>query len=317
MTAIGPTLPGSRALQAWWAELAGLQPRRFWVATLLLLRVEALAAVSRTRSLDAFQRGLLVQLAASVPLDALHLDPPVLAALLRSLANAGLIVNGLVLTEAGRQALVAGSVTTVEHERRVFWFVERPGPLPAFLSLLRIPPMTAAPGPVSFDPACLVECVRRDPAWKARAGFPVDVIEICVGAGDWRYVVLVQPQALSAVLLEVPAGQGSALVGRVITPAGGLDGGGPVFQCEDDWREVFPDLADELPADVWQEAFRNWVRQKRLPPELGDAALQPSGTVLEVSIPAGLCDRGRLPEDEWLLAGSGRAWRAVRLEWRG
>jgi hypothetical protein len=323
MTAIGPTLPGSRALQAWWAELSGLQPRRLWIATLLYLRVEALAVVSRTHSLDPFQRGLLIQLAASVPVEVLHLDAPVLAALLRSLANAGLIAEGPVLTEAGRQALAAGSFPAVGHERRVFWFVERPGEPPAYLHLLRIPvsearsgAAAAAPTPVSFDPACLVECVRRDQAWKARAGFPADVIEICAGAGDWRHVVLVQPLVLSAVLLEAAARQGSALLGCAVTPAGGLDGGGPVFEREDDWREVFPDLADELPAEVWQEAFRAWLRQKRLPPELNDAAVQPSGTVLEVSVPAGLRDRGRLPADEWLLAGGGRAWRAARIEWR-
>src|SRR5262249_59447288 len=84
--------PGGRTLAGWWKQLERWQPQALWCGHLLLHRVEALAAVTRSQPLAPFPRLLLQALALGAPatpaeVDArLHLGPHVTRQALRRLA---------------------------------------------------------------------------------------------------------------------------------------------------------------------------------------------------------------------------------------
>src|SRR5947209_5307134 len=109
MTAAVPfPLPPDRVLSAWRRELAAHQPRRLWLAHLLLHGVEALVRVAVPRSVDPLRAALLGRLAVGAPPDPLRLDREVLARWLRDLTADGLAEpdgDGWRLTDKGRRAL--------------------------------------------------------------------------------------------------------------------------------------------------------------------------------------------------------------------
>ena len=116
----------------------------------------------------------------------LQLDPQILGRFVRELTDTGLLHrNGSGLwqmTPEGRTALDTGTLSLAGEERRTFVFVDNASLdqpshfLPLNLGPTRLTgpaPAEAANGP--FAIACLEECIRQTPEWKARHRFPGDV----------------------------------------------------------------------------------------------------------------------------------------------
>jgi hypothetical protein len=325
--------PSSRHVLGWWRELAGLRPLRLWLGHLALHHVEALVATSRPHPLDPLSAALLrLANCAGPPADLparLGLDPALLGGIMRLLADEGLLEPaGRSLTPAGRQVLAAGTVPAAV--RRSFWFLDRSeSGLPPHL--LPLHDTEAAPlmpdAGWHFDPAVLAECAGRPPQWKARFGFPADAESVLLpgDAADWRRVVLDRPGQLAALLLEVPGADGGSPTGltafAVQATTWTLVRDGPVLELDQQWREVFPDLAAAPAADVWRQAWRTWCQPRSVPPADAEACvLEPAGDVLRVRAPRRLVDRLKAARSDavkgeaWLLAGTGRVRALARIE---
>jgi hypothetical protein len=348
MTAASPLVfPGGRVLAGWWPKLAPLRPRSLWVAHLLLHRVEALVEVTRRAEVDRFSN-LVVQALNSTPgrtvpdLDAwLHLGPQVLGQVLRRLQDEGLAKplagGGWAATDRGRQLLEQGGYTRTGHERRVFHFLDRPGepagnsPTPPLLPL-RLPAEAPFPAPEgwAFDPAWLDVCLRQADDWKREHGFPLEANRIvpldAVNGGAvpaWQPVILDRPERLVALVARVAEeGKGDRLVGFGVRPEGwALEAGQPAFVLTSDWREVLPQVTEELPPEAWRQAWRAWCQPRALPPaEVEASTLERQDYRLRVTAPRRLVERLRqarsdaLKGEAWLLAGTGSVREMALLE---
>jgi hypothetical protein len=331
-----PMLPDGRVLAPWWHELTGpFRPRRWWFASLVLHRVEALVAESRPATIDPLHRALLRALAPTAPAGALghlRLHQQLQHAAMRELCDAGLLHHGgagLALTPTGVEALESNRSTRLHQCRRSFCFVDN-GALacpPHFLHLDgALPAAPARPGP-PFDPTHLRHAIEQSSEWKSRHRFPAEVTGLLGLAphavpGDWRRVVLDRPERHGFVLLEQPLPEGSRLLGFLANPAGGhLHADRPTFCLADDRNEVFPDLAAEPPPAAWQQAWERWCAG--LPgadPALAASPARLTSGKLLVGVPEGLRPWLRdlpgnpLVESGCLLAGSGRLWSAAVIE---
>jgi hypothetical protein len=311
-----------------------------WVRHLLLHRVEALAAVARPRALDPLRRALLRLLSATheVSPEGLGIDRQVLGQMLRGLEREGLVRpdDGWALTDGGRHALENGASAGTAPERRTFYFLDR--------AALQMPPhwLPLAPSVAEpfvpgegwhFDPAALEACVGQPAAWKARYGFPADVVGLLAPgpaggpAAEWRRVVLDRPEQLPAVLVETAAGGGAATPGpRLLgfatrAPGWVLERTAPVLELGEGWEEVFPDLAAGLPPEAWRQAWQEWCHPRGLPPgEVEACALEPAGHLLRVRAPQRLVERLRaarsdaVKQEAWLLAGRGPGRVAAQID---
>ncbi len=348
MTAAAPlAFPGGPALATWWRQLAPHRPRQLWAGHLLLHGVEALVATRHPARLTPFD-GLVLQ-ALALPHArptpdgttlaeaeaALHLGRQALRQVLRRLQSEGLAreepaAGAWALTAAGRRALAGEVSWRSAEERRVFYFVEggQPGRPPEYLSL-RDAPLHPWPGPQAqaFDAGWLRACVARPPEWKRARGFPEDVQEVLPppnGEGDpaaWQRVILDRPARLAAALVRAGDG-GDRLLGFPTRPeAGALLSTEPVFTLGGDWPEVFPALAEEVPAEAWRPAWREWCRSQNLTPsDAAACALERAGYRLRVLAPGRLVARLRsmrseaLAGEAWLLAGDGLLRPAAQVE---
>jgi hypothetical protein len=281
--------------------------------------------------------------------DFLHLSPPMLSQALRQLETEGLIqadeAAGWVLTPVGQAAFEQGDYVRTSHERRVFHFVqgEAPGQAPQFLNLSNA---ACSPWPDvtdwTFHAGLLEACVRRPREWKERHGFPTEVQEVIgldqsagkQGGGSgvrnrgslnaaWRRVILDQPGRLPAALVLVPTESGGEqLVGYAVRLDGWvLQAAQPVFNLGSDWRDVFPDLAEETPAEQWHPAWRAWCQPRGVPgPDIDKCTFQRHQCRLVVTAPTRLVQRLRSAKSDvfkgeaWLLADRGRIRPAAVVE---
>ncbi len=262
-------LPSARALQGWWRELAGLRPGRLWFGRLLFHHLDALVEIAHAAVLDPLQRVLLRAIAADAPLSSF--DPQVRTRLLHELAHAGLLgaggTNGS-LSPAGRSAVATGSFTRIDRARRSFWFVDNTGCAqpPQFLLPQRPLESGATPDGWSFPPESLAEQVRRSAEWKQRHHFPEDVqtiVDLAAAPGDWRAVMLDRTEQFLGVVVE--ALEDSALTAYAVRPdTWGVECDAPAFTLSAPWQEVLPDLAVELSADDWRQAWLQWCQPRGL-----------------------------------------------------
>jgi DNA-binding transcriptional ArsR family regulator len=345
--------PGSRVLAAWWRELTSWHPRQFWVAHLLLHRIEALALCGQAIPLDPLRLAVLRALDLGKPesstnhrppsdqagaLDRLHLDRPVLASLLRGLAGSGLVRaeadGSWALTEPGREALNRGAIIDRKEERRTFYFAdpESGEGRPHFLALNRSAGTAFAPPPNwHFETRNLQECIHQRSEWKARHRFPGDVEAVLtsdraapIAELDYRRVILDRPEHWPLVLIRTTERGQDSLLGFSCQPDGWvLRGEAPVLNLGMEWREVFPDLDAPLGEGAWRHAWKAWCHQRALPlTEAEECALQREEIRLVVKAPARFLDRLRvarsdaLRNESWLLAGTGRAREAALLDVR-
>src|SRR5262249_28401338 len=138
-------------------------------------------------------------------------------------------------------------------------------------------------------------------------------------------IILDRPERLVAALVLAAAGRGEnrgRLLGFAVQPEGWvLQVQEPVFVLEADWQEVFPELAVDLPAELWQQAWRNWCQPRSLPgAEVDACALERQGHRLRVTATPRVIERLRAARSDvfkgeaWLLAGTGRLRAAAQLE---
>ena len=335
--------PGSRVLLSWWRELVDRQPQVLRVSRLLLHRLEALVRVSRSRSLDRWQRALLHLASTRVPCQGeltssftdLQMDPQILGQLVRELTDAGLLHrNGSGLWQvaaAGRDALATGKLSVSAEERRTFVFVDnsslsRP---PHFLPLELGPARLAGPtspeaAGCSFDVACLEECIRQTPEWKARHRFPKDVEALLPPAANWQRVILDSVEARSFVFIRTAKASGEPLtLGFSIRPEGWALEPQPLLTLAGGWEDALPDLAAEPAPEMWRQAWQTWSHPRGLPPaEVEACRLERADHRLLVHAPPRLIERLRaarsdaVKQEAWLLAGDGRTRTAAQIELR-
>jgi hypothetical protein len=344
MTAASPLVfPGGRVLAGWWQKLMPLQPRALWLGHFLLHRVEALLEVARRAEVDRFST-LVVQALSAAPgqtvpdLDArLHLGAQVLGQVLRQLQNEGLAERSAggdwAPTDLARQVLERGGYARIGHERRVFHFLHRPGgpaEAPPLLPL-RLSVETPCPMPEgwTFDPAWLEVCLRQPDEWKREHGFPLEARRILGREAingalpAWQQVILDRPGDLCALVARMAEeGKGDRLAGFAVRPEGWvLESAQPAFVLASDWQQLFPQVAEGLPAEVWRQAWRSWCQPRGVPAAECDAsALERNDYRLRAVAPRRLVERLRqarsdaLKGEAWLLAGSGSVRELALLE---
>jgi len=127
------------------------------------------------------------------------------------------------------------------------------------------------------------------------------------------------PERLAAVLVQAADGR---LLGFAVRPeAWELRAEAPVFTLDEHWPEVFPRLAEPLPAENWRQAWQTWCQPRGLAGLGAEACpVEPAGHLLRVRVPPRLMERLRttrsdaLKGEAWLLAGAGRLRSAALLE---
>jgi hypothetical protein len=304
------SLPSGRAVLGWWRELSALRPHRLWFAQLLLNRVEALVEIGPPAALSGLS-GALLAIGA-------HIEAPIsrdnLAAELHT--DVGLL-----------EVLLAGTRRT----RRSFWFVaERP---PLYLPL--VPGAAATPTPVAdapgspqcsveegvFDLATLDTCLGQSADWKARHGFPAEIVRVVRPSPDledWLAVPLLRCER--AVLALVEMTPGGEVVGFPVRPDGWTLARETILNVPGGVAVLAP-LLDEVDPHGWKQAWQQWSQQRNLPAGEVDAChLELAGHRLLVRAPARLVERLRaarsdaLKGEAWLLAGTGRVRATAEIE---
>ncbi len=318
------TWPGSRVLAGWWPALEPRRPRSLWLHHLLLHRVEATVAVSRSASLDALNR-LLLEAVAADPRPMPALDPALLQRLLGDLKSAGLLSvspDGWQLTEAGKDALAGRREACTQSERRAFHFAEGDSRHPGVRFLpLDNPPCTPAPQSPdwSFDVRALEECIAWGPERRQTLGFPPDVRGmVAAEANGWRRVIVDRPEQLTALFV---LGEDGRLSGFAVQTSGWhLQADRAVLAMGEGWREALPELADEVDQAEWRAAWRAWGLPRGLPAgELEACILEREGVRLRVRAPRPMIERLRqtrsdaLKGEAWLLAGNAERTRSAAL----
>lgn len=323
MTAEAPmSLPGSRILLGWWRELAPIRPRRLWFAHALLHRVEALVEVSGRSPLEELRHALLAQVeAAPHDLSALALPAGVLSALLGRLASDDLLApKSLTLTDAGRAALAHGPVA--RPERRAFPFLD--GLSPHFLSISPTATLPLSPPPGwRFDLSNLESAIARPDDWKARHGFPADVVRLLPPppeptAQDSPRAPVDRAEQAYLVLAESGRDGGRVLGFAVRPDAWALPGEAAVSVPS---VAALEEVIGETSAAWWRPAWQTWCQQRSLPvAEVEACRLEPTDHRLIVHAPPRLVERLRQGRSEatrgeaWLLAGTGRYRAAASIE---
>jgi len=333
--------PGSRVLLGWWRDLASRKPRQLRISQLLLHRIEAPVRVSRSRVLDRWQRALLHLASTRVPCSGelersftdLQMDPQFLGQLVRELTGTGLLhCNGSGLwqmTPAGQDALVTGTLSSSDEERRTFVFVDNSsvGRSPHLLPLEFVPAHPpAAPAQeataCSFDVACLEACIRQSPEWKARFRFPMDVEALLPTEASWQRVILDNVETRPFVFIHTAKASGELLkLGFAIHAEGWTLASEPSLALADSWEEALPDLDAEPAPEMWHQAWQAWSQPRRLPSaEVEACRLERVDHRLLVHAPPRLIERLRaarsdaVKQEAWLQAGDGRTRTAAQIE---
>lgn len=320
MSAPAMTLPAGRVVLSWWRDLAGLSPRRMWFGHLILHQVEVLVEAAVSRPLEPLAVGLWGRLSRKggpVPFEALlgetALDPYLLHSVLHDLAGRSLAAQG----PDGWRAVGEGPSSTVaptRTERRTFPFADARPPV-----YLPLPPGLTTPLPPPpgwrFDLAALKACIDESAEWKAKHGFPAEVLRLVPAESEWRAVAVDEPA--QGLILFVETAGGVALGYAVRAEAWTLTAE-PAFRVT---AEVLPALGGEPSADAWRQAWQAWSQQRSLPGgEVEACRLEPSGHRLVVRAPGKLLDRLKSAKSEalkgeaWVLAGGGRVRAAATLD---
>jgi hypothetical protein len=331
-TAPAVLVPGGRVLHGWWRELSRYQPERFWFASLLLARVEALVERTRVQPLNPLQLGVLRQLLDSPEAEPGSLCLPGLLrdTLLHGLRDLRLLEStssGWQPTSEGRTVAERGTLLEQGQDRQVFHFLE--GTPARFLPLLRrAGTLAPLPSGWKFDPAVLETCLLQPEAWKVRRQFPTDTERLILPprdqpVTDWNAVLVAGPVQLLLALVEVAGepGEGRLLGFEVHAEGWGLDLSAPVLSLGEGWGEVLPGLADEPALLDWKKAWQEWCHPRSLPQAEVDACqLVPEKSRLLIQAPVRLVERLRaarsdaLKGEAWLLAGQGRSREAGLIE---
>jgi hypothetical protein len=275
----------------------------------------------------------------------LGLDSSFLRSLIGSLERDALVVPvnrddatpARALTLLGATTLAQGELCRTVYERRSFSFLERSTPPRRlrFTSLLGeewVTPIASPSSPCEvapFDPCVLDTCLQESPVWKQRHGFPQDVFAIVpLEGGDsgpplapefWRRVPVDRPGQMLVVLSR----ESEAVHAFAVRPQDGvLQTAGPCFSLGDgDWKNMYPELDSDPPAEAWQRAWVEWGQGRGLPvAELEACPIQRAGLYVRAEVSKRLMGRLRSARsegwkgDNWLAAGTGPLRACARLE---
>lgn len=312
-----PGLPNGPVRAAWWPRLAPVSPQAVWVGRLTFHHIEALIRVAPTSTPDRLASLVHQALRRDRPTgldhlaEKLHISRSLLSSVLGALEASGWAREG-----------PAGGWQAVEAARRQrFHFVDRSAwRRPPHFLRLTVSALAAAVPPEewSFDPALLETCIRQSRDWKKRHQFPEEAEAVLTprsldGEAAWRGVVVDRAEEAVLLLALGRADEQERLVGWTLDEDGAPTPA-PLLELGPEWREVWPDLSEETPADAWRPAWQAWYRSFVAPEGTeGLWRLEREGGVLRAVAPAGAGKACEWPET-WLLAGDGPLRPAVRLE---
>jgi DNA-binding MarR family transcriptional regulator len=333
--------PGSRTLAGWWRQLHAYQPQAFWIGYSFLHRVEAHVNVVRAQPVEPLTHLVLQALALeqtqSVSLAdlqaRLRLPIAVVQRVLVGMEREGLLSRSppdrWQVTERGNEALRCRHVPMHVQERRVFPFLEcldasglRLGP-PRFLPVAEC---AGAPWLVDaahqFDVTWLPASIGQSIEWKKACGFPAEVESLADSTASeaWQHVIVDRPERVLFVLILSKTAGSSELLGFAVKVDGWtLYDQMPVLRVPESARTALPELVSPA-AEVWQEAWRSWCRQRQLPMnEVEICVLAYHSPRLEVQPPPRLLQRLHAAKsdlfkgDAWLLVGEGYVRTAAQL----
>jgi hypothetical protein len=340
--------PGGRTLAGWWRQLAPLQPVGLWIGYAFLHRVEAAVVRHVEQPIDPFAHLVLQALAleetgaanhvpgvpSSRVQERLHLPVAMVQRVLATLSDDGLLTRPAAerwqLSERGREALVKQTFPVRQQARGVFPFLERvdaAGQRVGAPQFLPIAECAGTPWQVDeghrFDMALLQTCLTQSAEWKRSVAFPLDVEALAEDGSleAWQQVVVDRPERVMLALVLVNA-QGTREVQGFAAKVDGwtLFDRAPVLRVPAPAAALWPEQANEPPMTVWQDAWRNWCRQRQLPTnEVEVCALKHIAPRLEVQAPPRLVQRLQAAKSDlfkgeaWLLVGDGFLRTAVQL----
>lgn len=320
--------PGSRTLAGWWRQLQPQQPRAFQVGYGYVHRIDAPVEVCREQPTDALTHLLLqaIILDPNSSLDELHARLQLPVAVLRQILLA-VECDGLLErtdrghwrpTERGRHALAHRWYPLPIRCRSTLSFLERLNPLgqrsapPLFVPLAE---NVGVPWQVDdshrFDPAWLQSCIAQSAEWKKRHGFPREIESLALqpGVPAWEQVIVDRAERFLFVLLRSNA----EWIGYSARADGwNLFDQTPIMRLPVTDGTLGSDLLEAPALPVWQDAWRDWCKQRNLPlNEAESCTLTYQPPRLEVQAPERLVQRLRaaksdlLKGEAWLLVGDG------------
>jgi hypothetical protein len=328
--------PGSKTLAGWWRQLQACQPQAFWVGYGYVHRIEAPVNVLRTQPVELFTHLMLQALALERADSAdvaglqkrLGLPAAVVQRLLFGMESDGFVARsaamGWRISDLGADALRSQHYHRPAQERRVFPFLEsldssgqRLGP-PRYVPLGEC---VATPwqvdDPHRFDVACLRTAIEQPRETADGSVFPAEVQSLVNSAATepWQQVIVDRPERVLLLLVKSAA----ELLGFAVKIDGWtLCDQAPALRLPT--AAIAPELALSVSTEVWQEAWRNWCRERQLPlNEVEACTIQYRAPRLEVLPPPRLLQRLQAAKsdlfkgDAWLLVGDGYVRQAAQL----
>ena len=260
----------------------------------------------------------------------LRLPIAVVQRVLSDMQDEGLLVRSAdawLTLDRGRHALEHGHYPDRVQERRIFPFLERLDSTGNRIGPALFLPIAECAGvnwPVDdahrFDIAWLKACIDQPDEWQDAAGFPRDIEALAsdMGPDDWQHVVVDRPERV--LLTLVLTGSNERLGFAVKVDGWTLHDRTAALRLG---AGICPELAPEPTAATWQDAWRDWCRQKQLPAgEVDACTLAYHAPRLEVQAPPRLVQRLQAAKsdlfkgDAWLLVGDGYVRTATQLAMR-
>jgi hypothetical protein len=337
--------PGSKTVAGWWRQLAPRQPLAFAIGYGFLHRVEAPVHVLEEKAIEPLAHLVLQALAledgagarTAVLQERLRLPGPLIQRVLGGMSEEGLLSrvdsDGWQTTPRGRQALERRSFPVHVPKRCSFPFLERLDPAgirlgpPHYLPIAEcVHTVWSVDDAHRLDVGVIQGCLEKPADWRQACGFPLDAEALPEGGAieAWRRVVVDRPERMMLALIAVNGEAGKEVLGFAVkVESWTLLDGAPALRAPAhgaDLDGLFPELLQAPPMAVWQDAWRNWCKQRQLPAnEVEICALAYHPPRLEVQAPPRLVQRLQAAKsdlfkgDAWILVGEGYVRTAVQL----
>jgi len=339
MTSAAPSFPSGRELAGLVRSLPQFPEAALWVGHLTIHRLEVPVLVQETVPLAGVEKGILLALDSFGPStlgrlqELLGLPQALLRNALGHLHRCGLVelqqdrwmLQSSVPCPADQPEAVVQRVC-----RREFFLLDHPD------GCFRYVAWRAGTGPGREatptrlpDPAVVQEWLEAPSPWKARHGFPSDVVglvrpkdpaipeEVCPG---WKRIALHRAETYAVCILRLA----DRLTAHVVHPTTWTCAEAtPALRMEDAEaiQETFGDLLAEPGQEQWHAAWRHWCTEHAIPlAEAPGVQFQRRGTTLHISghplRPERLRSLAASPDqsEHWLLAGSCGLRCAARIE---
>jgi len=201
----------------------------------------------------------------------------------------------------------------------VFAFLERTDPLGQRLGPCAFVPLAECAHVAwqvdaahRFDPKWLADTIQQPTDWKTAFAFPPEPQSLAIEpvSEDGSHVIVDRPER--SLLALVHAGTSKELLGFGVKVDGWtLYDRTPALRLPIS-ADIWPEVAHEPTANIWQEAWRSWCRQRQLPAnEVESCNLSFHAPRLEVQAPSRLVQRLQAAKSDlfkgeaWILVGDG------------